>query len=40
VTFVFTTLVNEPATTIALVVILAVSTGLDLLWKRHRGELP
>ena len=40
VTFVFTTLVNEPATTSALVVILAVSIGLDLVWKRHRGELP
>jgi amino acid transporter len=37
VTFVFTTLVNEPATALALVVILAVSIGLDLVWKRHRG---
>ncbi len=37
VTFVFTTLVNEPATAVALVVILVVSVALDLVWKRHRG---
>jgi amino acid transporter len=34
VTFVFTTLVNEPASLVALVVILALSIFLDLGWKR------
>jgi amino acid transporter len=37
VTFVFTTLVDEPGTAIALVVILAVSVGIDLVWKRRRA---
>jgi amino acid transporter len=37
VTFVFTTLVDEPGSAIALVVILAVSVGIDLLWKRRRA---
>jgi amino acid transporter len=37
VTFVFTTLVDEPATAVALVVILAVSIALDLIWK-SRGS--
>ena len=36
VTFVFTTLVDEPATAVLLVVILVVSVGLDLGWKRVR----
>jgi len=35
-TFIFTTLVDEPATAVALGVILLVSIGLDLLWKRAR----
>ena len=35
-TFVFTTLVDEPASMVALVVILLLSVGLDLGWKlRH-----
>ena len=37
VTFAFTTLVEEPATAVALVVILLVSIVLDLGWKRRRG---
>jgi hypothetical protein len=37
VAFVFTTLVEEPGTAIALVVILVLSVVLDLWWKRRRG---
>jgi amino acid transporter len=37
-TFVFTTLVDEPGTAIALVVILALSVTVDVLWKRRRSE--
>lgn len=37
VTFIFTTLVDEPATAVMLVVILLVSVTLDVLWKRARG---
>ena len=37
VTFAFTTLVEEPKTALALVVILVMSIGLDLVWKRRRG---
>jgi hypothetical protein len=40
VTFAFTTLVEEPATAVTLVVILLVSIGLDLGWKRRRPERP
>ena len=40
VTFVFTTLVDEPATAVLLVVILVVSVGLDLGWKRVRDGRP
>src|SRR5215831_15024422 len=36
VTFVFTTLIHEPASIVALVVILVLSIGLDLWWKRSR----
>jgi amino acid transporter len=36
VTFAFTTLVDEPGTAVALVVILALSVGLDFVWKQHR----
>jgi hypothetical protein len=36
VAFVFTTLVDEPGTAIALVVILLLSVGLDFMWKRSR----
>jgi amino acid transporter len=39
VSFVFTTLVEEPGTAIALVVILLLSVGLDLAWKRSRTRL-
>jgi len=39
VTFAFTTLVNEPKTAIALVVILVMSLALDLVWKQRRGAL-
>jgi amino acid transporter len=35
-TFVFTTLVDEPGTAVALVVILAVSVAVDAWWKRRR----
>ena len=38
VSFVFTTLVHEPATAIALVVILALCVTIDALWKRARGR--
>ena len=40
VTFLITTLVDEPGTAIMLVVILVLSVGLDLLWKRARASLP
>lgn len=35
-TFAFTTLVNEPGTAVALIVILLVSVLIDVLWKRRR----
>jgi amino acid transporter len=38
VTFAFTTLVEEPATAVALVAILVLSVVLDLLWKRQRDR--
>ena len=37
VTFVFTTLIHEPASLVTLAVILALSIGLDLWWKRSRA---
>ena len=41
VTFVFTTLVHEPATAVTLVAILAISVALDLWWKqKSRAPLP
>jgi amino acid transporter len=40
VTFAVTTLVAEPATAVALVVILALSVALDLGWKRRRDMHP
>jgi hypothetical protein len=44
VTFAVTTLVEEPATAVALVAILVLSIGLDYGWKRRRptdaGSLP
>jgi amino acid transporter len=39
-TFAVTTLVDEPGTAIALVVILVLSVALDLLWKRRRQAHP
>ena len=36
VAFMFTTLVDEPATAVALVVIVVLSVLLDLWWKRVR----
>ena len=36
-TFVFTTLIHEPASIVALLVVLALSVGLDLWWKRVRA---
>ncbi len=38
VSFTFTTLVDEPGTLIALLVILALSVALDLVWKSRRPE--
>jgi amino acid transporter len=38
VSFALTTLVNEPATALALVVILLLGVGLDLSWKSRRGS--
>ena len=38
VSFTFTTLVNEPATSVTLVAILLLSVVLDLVWKRRRGR--
>jgi L-asparagine transporter-like permease len=36
--FVFTTLVHEPGTAIAMVVILLISVALDWGWKRSKGS--
>ena len=36
VTFVFTTLIHEPGSIVALVFILVLSIGLDMWWKRSR----
>ncbi len=38
--FAATTLVEEPATAVALVVILLISVALDLAWKRRRASTP
>jgi predicted tellurium resistance membrane protein TerC len=37
-TFAFTTLVEEPATAVALAVILLLSIALDIGWKRARDS--
>jgi amino acid transporter len=37
--FATTTLVDEPGTAVALVVILLLGVALDLLWKRRRGPV-
>ena len=39
-TFVFTTLIHEPASIVTLVIILLLGVGLDLWWKRRRPALP
>jgi hypothetical protein len=38
ITFVFTTLTNEPATAVTLVVIVALSVGVDFAWKSRRDR--
>ena len=38
VAFAFTTLVDEPGTAVALLAILLLGVGLDLLWKSRRGS--
>lgn len=38
-TFVFTTLVNEPASLVTLVAIVFVSIGLDVSWSRRAGQV-
>jgi amino acid transporter len=40
VTFVFTTLIHEPASIVTLVAIVALSIGLDYGWKRSRPSRP
>ena len=40
VTFVFTTLIHEPASIVTIVVIVALSIGLDYGWKRSRPSSP
>jgi amino acid transporter len=40
VTFVFTTLIHEPASIVTLVAIVALSIGLDYGWKRSRPSSP
>jgi L-asparagine transporter-like permease len=40
VNFVITTLVHEPGTMIAIGVVLVVSIGLDIAWKRARPQTP
>jgi amino acid transporter len=39
-TFVFTTLIHEPASIVTLLAILAISVGLDYGWKRSRPHHP
>ena len=39
VAFVFTTLVDEPGTAVALVVVLLISVALDAGWKRSRARV-
>ena len=40
VNFVVTTLVHEPGSMIAIAVVLVVSIGLDVAWKRVRNQPP
>ena len=39
VSFIFTSLVHEPASVVTIGVILLVSVGLDLVWKHSRGPI-
>ena len=39
-TFVFTTLIHEPASLVTMVVIIALSMALDFAWKRSRDRRP
>ena len=39
VTFIFTTLIHEPASIVTLLAILALSIALDFGWKRTSGGL-
>ena len=39
-TFVFTTLIHEPASIVTLLVILALSIGLDYGWKHFQSGKP
>jgi L-asparagine transporter-like permease len=38
ITFVFTTLIEEPASVVALIGIVIISAGLDVTWARARGR--
>jgi hypothetical protein len=38
ITFIFTTLVHERATIVVIALIVAVSVGLDLVWKHRRSR--
>jgi len=40
VTFVFTTLIHEPASIITILGVLVLSIGLDFGWKRVRDKRP
>jgi len=40
VTFVFTTLIHEPASIVTLLVIVLLGVGLDYGWKRTRASRP
>src|SRR5262245_7641820 len=40
ITFVFTTLIHEPASIVTLLVIIALSVGLDYGWKRSSPHHP
>jgi len=39
VSFIFTSLVHEPASVVTIGAILLVSVGLDLVWKHSRGPI-
>jgi fatty-acid desaturase len=39
-TFIFTTLIHEPASIVTLLVVIALGAGLDVGWKRVRAHRP